>query len=69
VALGPGISILPDRTMQTEVEQKRLVLIPLHGPELVNASHLPEVSAPRGPAPRPKKQPRVAAKNSHAIIH
>jgi len=35
VALGSGISILPERTMQAEVEQKRLVSIPLHAPELV----------------------------------
>jgi DNA-binding transcriptional LysR family regulator len=35
VALGSGISILPERTMQTEVEQNRLVSIPLHAPELV----------------------------------
>ena len=35
VALGSGISILPERTMETEVEQKRLVSIPLHAPELV----------------------------------
>jgi DNA-binding transcriptional LysR family regulator len=35
VALGSGISILPERTMQTEVEQKRLVSIPLNSPELV----------------------------------
>ena len=35
VVLGSGISILPERTMQTEVEQNRLVSIPLHAPELV----------------------------------
>jgi DNA-binding transcriptional LysR family regulator len=35
VALGSGISILPERTMLTEVEQNRLVSIPLHAPELV----------------------------------
>jgi len=35
VALGSGISILPERTIQTEVEQNRLVSIPLHAPELV----------------------------------
>ena len=34
VALGSGISILPERTMQAEVEQKRLVSIPLNAPEL-----------------------------------
>jgi DNA-binding transcriptional LysR family regulator len=35
VALGSGISILPERTMQSEVDQNRLVSIPLHAPELV----------------------------------
>ncbi len=35
VVLGSGISILPERTLQTEVEQGRLVSIPLHAPELV----------------------------------
>jgi DNA-binding transcriptional LysR family regulator len=35
VALGSGISILPERTMQAEVEQGRLVSIPLDAPELV----------------------------------
>jgi len=35
VALGSGISILPARTMLAEVEQGRLVAIPLHAPELV----------------------------------
>ncbi len=34
VALGSGISILPERTMQAELEQRRLVSIPLHAPEL-----------------------------------
>lgn len=35
VLLGSGISILPERTVQTEVEQGRLVSIPLDAPELV----------------------------------
>ena len=35
VALGSGISILPARTMQTEIEQGRLVSIPLHAPGLL----------------------------------
>ncbi len=35
VVLGSGISILPERTIQAEVEQGRLVSIPLHAPELV----------------------------------
>jgi DNA-binding transcriptional LysR family regulator len=34
VALGQGISILPARTMQAEIEQGRLVAIPLHAPGL-----------------------------------
>ncbi len=35
VALGQGISILPARTMQAEIEQGRLVAVPLHAPGLV----------------------------------
>jgi DNA-binding transcriptional LysR family regulator len=35
VALGSGISILPERTMQTEIDQGRLVSIPLHAPGLL----------------------------------
>jgi len=35
VAVGSGVSILPARTMQAEVEQGRLVAIPLHAPGLV----------------------------------
>jgi DNA-binding transcriptional LysR family regulator len=35
VALGSGISILPERTMQAEVEQRRLVSVPLHAPRLL----------------------------------
>ena len=35
VALGQGISILPDRTMQNEIEQRRLQCIPLDAPRLV----------------------------------
>jgi DNA-binding transcriptional LysR family regulator len=35
VALGSGISILPARTMQTEIAQGRLVAVRLHAPELV----------------------------------
>ena len=35
VALGSGISILPERAMLAEVEQRRLVSIPLNAPELV----------------------------------
>ncbi len=35
VVLGSGISILPERTMLAEVEQGRLVSVPLHAPELV----------------------------------
>lgn len=34
VALGSGMSILPARTMQAEIEQGRLVSIPLHAPDL-----------------------------------
>jgi DNA-binding transcriptional LysR family regulator len=35
VALGSGISILPERTMAAEVEQRRLVSIPLDSADLV----------------------------------
>src|SRR6185437_13179363 len=35
VALGSGISILPEQTMQTELEQRRLVSVPLHAPDLL----------------------------------
>jgi DNA-binding transcriptional LysR family regulator len=35
VILGSGISILPERTIQIEAEQNRLISIPLHAPELV----------------------------------
>lgn len=35
VALGSGISILPERSVQTEIDQTRLVSVPLHAPELV----------------------------------
>ena len=34
VALGRGVSILPARTMQAEIEQGRLVAVPLRAPEL-----------------------------------
>ncbi len=35
VAVGSGISILPARTMQAEIEQGRLVAAPLHAPGLM----------------------------------
>jgi len=35
VALGSGISILPARTMQTEIEQGRIISVPLHAPKLL----------------------------------
>jgi len=35
VALGSGISLLPARTMQAEIEQGRLVAVRLHAPDLV----------------------------------
>lgn len=35
VALGNGIAILPARTMQTEIEQSRLVAVRLNAPGLV----------------------------------
>jgi len=47
VALGSGISILPERTMQAEVEQRRLVSVPLNAPTLLR---------PTGVIHRRKKQ-------------
>jgi DNA-binding transcriptional LysR family regulator len=35
VALGSGISILPERTMLAEIEQNRLISVPIRAPELV----------------------------------
>ena len=35
VALGSGVSILPDRTMLAEIQQGRLISIPLAAPELM----------------------------------
>lgn len=35
VMRGAGISILPERTMELEIEQKRLVSVRLHAPQLV----------------------------------
>jgi DNA-binding transcriptional LysR family regulator len=35
VVLGSGISILPERTIQAEVDQGRLISVPLNAPELV----------------------------------
>lgn len=35
VVLGSRISILPERTMQAEVEQGRIISVPLHAPDLV----------------------------------
>jgi DNA-binding transcriptional LysR family regulator len=35
VALGAGVSILPDRTMQAEISQGRLAAVPLNAPGLV----------------------------------
>jgi DNA-binding transcriptional LysR family regulator len=52
VALGSGISILPERTMQSEIEQGRLVSVPLHAPELLR---------PVGIVHRKRKQFNLAA--------
>jgi DNA-binding transcriptional LysR family regulator len=59
VALGSGISILPERTMQTEVEQNRLVSIPLHAPELVR---------PTGIIHRKKKKPTRAGRTFLGLV-
>ena len=51
VALGSGVSILPARTMQTEIDQGHLVAIPLHAPDPGPASGHPapaeEETSPR----------------------
>jgi DNA-binding transcriptional LysR family regulator len=52
VALGSGISILPERTMQTEIDQGRLVSVPLHAPGLLR---------PVGIVHRKRKQFNLAA--------
>jgi DNA-binding transcriptional LysR family regulator len=59
VVLGSGISILPDRTIQTEVEQGRLVSIPLHAPELVR---------PTGIIHRKKKKLTKAAREFLRLV-
>ena len=59
VALGSGISILPERTMQAEVEQTRLVSIPLHAPELVR---------PTGVIHRKKKKLTRAARQFLQLV-
>ncbi len=52
VALGQGVSILPDRTMQSEIEQRRLVSVPLDAPGLFR---------PVGIIHRRRKLPRTGA--------
>jgi len=52
VALGQGISILPERTMEAEIEQGRLVSIPLDAPGLLR---------PLGIIHRKRKQFNLAA--------
>jgi DNA-binding transcriptional LysR family regulator len=59
VVLGSGISILPDRTIHTEVEQRRLVSIPLHAPELVR---------PTGVIHRKKKKLTRAARQFLNVV-
>jgi LysR family transcriptional regulator, transcriptional activator of the cysJI operon len=60
VALGSGISILPERTIHTEVDQGRLVSIPLHAPELVR---------PTGIIHRKKKKLTKAAREFlHLVV-
>lgn len=52
VAQGQGISILPDKTMQLEIEQRRLVAVPIRAPGLFR---------PVGIIHRRKKVSRAAA--------
>lgn len=59
VVLGSGISILPERTIQAEVEQGRLVSIPLHAPELVR---------PTGIIHRRKKKLNRAAREFLGLV-
>jgi DNA-binding transcriptional LysR family regulator len=59
VVLGSGISILPERTMQAEVEQNRLISIPLHAPELVR---------PTGIIHRKKKKLTRAGREFLALV-
>ena len=60
VMQGSGISILPERTMQAEIEQGRLVSVPLHAPELVR---------PTGIIHRRKKKLTRAAQEFLRLIH
>jgi DNA-binding transcriptional LysR family regulator len=59
VALGSGISILPARTMQTEIEQGRLVAVRLNAPEL---------SRPVGIVRRRRKKFHRAAEGFVALL-
>jgi DNA-binding transcriptional LysR family regulator len=59
VALGRGVSILPARTMQAEIEQGRLVAVPLRAPELVR---------PVGVVHRRRKQLNRAAQGFLALM-
>ena len=59
VALGRGVSILPARTMQAEIEQGRLVAVPLRAPELVR---------PMGIVHRRRKQLNRAAQGFLALV-
>jgi DNA-binding transcriptional LysR family regulator len=59
VALGRGVSILPARAMQAEIEQGRLVAVPLRAPELVR---------PVGIVHRRRKQFNRAAQGFLALV-
>jgi LysR family transcriptional regulator, transcriptional activator of the cysJI operon len=59
VALGRGVSILPARTMHAEIEQGRLVAVPLRAPELVR---------PVGIVHRRRKQLNRAAQGFLALV-
>ena len=59
VALGRGVSILPARTMQAEIEQGRLVAVPLRAPELFR---------PVGIVHRRRKQLNRAAQGFLALM-
>ena len=66
VALGSGVSILPARTMQAEIEQGRLVAVPLEAPGLIRPVGIraspPQETQPRRPGVSGSAHRRPGAK-------
>lgn len=75
VALGSGISILPERAVNTESDQGRVIAVPLHAPDLVRPTaiihrrrkkltramtELLRLTATPAPAPTGQKRKRAA---------